>query len=214
MSIPDPAIMLRSFGWPVSTDDEGRTKADTLRHYQNMVRESERLVAVSHPSSVAEIAAWASEGQERNHTFRRAHGLLRDERGSVALSLVTVAFTVFGLVMVAALLVYGAMMGSSATPKPADHYKPVRPPSAAVVRHVGISPASVVATVNSGMKLCLTSHATNCHAELDSDGSVSVYGDYPNVVPTGATVRAKVSCQEDDPCWNCKTMGNRICGKP
>jgi hypothetical protein len=23
-----------------------------------------------------------------------------------------------------------------------------------------------------------------------------------------------ITCQEDMPCWNCETMGNRICGKP
>jgi hypothetical protein len=24
--------------------------------------------------------------------------------------------------------------------------------------------------------------------------------------------RAPVTCQEDEPCWNCATMGNRVCG--
>lgn len=24
--------------------------------------------------------------------------------------------------------------------------------------------------------------------------------------------RAQEACQEDEPCWDCETMGNRICG--
>ena len=24
--------------------------------------------------------------------------------------------------------------------------------------------------------------------------------------------RAREACQEDEPCWDCETMGNRICG--
>jgi hypothetical protein len=31
-------------------------------------------------------------------------------------------------------------------------------------------------------------------------------------VSTTATTAAVSSCQEDDPCWDCETMGNRICG--
>jgi hypothetical protein len=31
--------------------------------------------------------------------------------------------------------------------------------------------------------------------------------------PAGPTDRAE-QCQEDDPCWNCETMGNLLCGLP
>ena len=26
------------------------------------------------------------------------------------------------------------------------------------------------------------------------------------------TEKVPVECQEDEPCWDCETMGNRICG--
>ena len=28
------------------------------------------------------------------------------------------------------------------------------------------------------------------------------------------TGRTSVTCAEDDPCWDCHTMGNRVCGGP
>jgi len=31
-------------------------------------------------------------------------------------------------------------------------------------------------------------------------------------VTSGPTTRANVECNEDEPCWDCETMGNRICG--
>ena len=36
-----------------------------------------------------------------------------------------------------------------------------------------------------------------------------------NPAPVSAqTNRAPIVCAEDEPCWNCATMGNRLCGNP
>lgn len=34
----------------------------------------------------------------------------------------------------------------------------------------------------------------------------------PNTLAADALEAARNACQEDDPCWNCETMGNRVCG--
>lgn len=34
----------------------------------------------------------------------------------------------------------------------------------------------------------------------------------PAVAPVVASQAAVVACQEDEPCWNCATMGNHVCG--
>jgi hypothetical protein len=44
------------------------------------------------------------------------------------------------------------------------------------------------------LSLALLAGATNCPAE-------------PAPKPS-------TKCQEDDPCWNCHTMGNKKCGPP
>ena len=30
----------------------------------------------------------------------------------------------------------------------------------------------------------------------------------------GLAVMSDTSCEEDQPCWNCHTMGTRVCGEP
>lgn len=39
-----------------------------------------------------------------------------------------------------------------------------------------------------------------------------VYFWYIGSSQTPPTSRVDTVCQEDDPCWNCLTMGNHICG--
>lgn len=46
-------------------------------------------------------------------------------------------------------------------------------------------------------------HAT-CTSDYDCQGPASL-DPTTNPMPTGP-------CQEDDPCWDCPTMGNRSCG--
>lgn len=40
------------------------------------------------------------------------------------------------------------------------------------------------------------------------------YVDTGTPVPsaTTSTVTTRDACQEDEPCWDCSTMGNRVCG--
>jgi len=33
-----------------------------------------------------------------------------------------------------------------------------------------------------------------------------------NAIDHEQRVHAPITCQEDMPCWDCRTMGNRICG--
>lgn len=42
--------------------------------------------------------------------------------------------------------------------------------------------------------------------------AVSWFGLVAASLDTPADARPVKSCQEDDPCWNCHTMGNQICG--
>lgn len=44
---------------------------------------------------------------------------------------------------------------------------------------------------------------TGYHAGVKS---VKVEDTIPYAIPT--------TCQEDMPCWDCKTMGNKVCGEP
>lgn len=36
--------------------------------------------------------------------------------------------------------------------------------------------------------------------------------DPPEAIPS--TDPMVIRCHEDEPCWNCETMGNHICGEP
>lgn len=42
-------------------------------------------------------------------------------------------------------------------------------------------------------------------------GSCGVLATYH---PEADTTPPPTTCQEDMPCWDCATMGNRICGRP
>jgi len=83
-------------------------------------------------------------------------------------------------------------------------------------------------SVASAMHKCHKAGFKLCHAEtdryVDRNGNcqavVNVYG-----YPKGATIPVAnaeqvytgntcAPCQEDEPCWDCHTMGNRVCGPP
>lgn len=46
-----------------------------------------------------------------------------------------------------------------------------------------------------------------------SAGSALTLGGWTSNPPATESAAA-VTCQEDEPCWDCETMGNRICGLP
>lgn len=177
-----------------------RGRSETERHYAKLAAES------------------SDNGHSVFCTCDECHNRYQ-ERGSVRLA--TIGFAILGCLIFTVLALYGAR---NATPKASDHYHAVKP--AAVVP--GVSPARVVALVNNGLHACQSAHMVDCHAEIDNDGSVGVYG---SEAPTGGAYGSKSAhvpfpkqiaplvttpgqpgyvsttnvpdgkCHEDDPCW-------------
>lgn len=82
-------------------------------------------------------------------------------------------------------------------------------------------------SVASAMHKCEAAGFVLCHAETDhytdANGAcqtaVNVYGYAPgSTIPVANaaqhTDKCGAPCQEDEPCWDCHTMGNRVCGPP
>lgn len=178
-----------------------RGRSETERHYARMEEES-RPRAFKLVGATGRVeAVYCSECRDYRATPHMEH-YYPNESGSVRLA--TIGFAILGCLIFTTLAFYGAR---NATPKASDHYHAVKAP----VVVPGVSPARVVALVNNGLHACQSAHMVDCHAEIDSDGSVGVYG---SKAPTGEAYGSRPipACQEDDPCWNCQTMGNRICG--
>lgn len=54
--------------------------------------------------------------------------------------------------------------------------------------------------------MCKVKYGPNVHGIVESNGDAGCYS-------LGGGIH-KVTCQEDMKCWDCKTMGNHICGGP
>lgn len=51
--------------------------------------------------------------------------------------------------------------------------------------------------------ICKVKYGNEAHAVIEKNGDAGCYR-------LAGGIHA--SCQEDMPCWNCKTMGNHVCG--
>lgn len=52
--------------------------------------------------------------------------------------------------------------------------------------------------------MCRLKYGPNAHSIVDANGDASCYA-------LGGGIHI-ITCQEDMKCWNCKTMGNHVCG--